>query len=196
VCARDTGIYVGFIVSLLVLAALQRGRPTDLPSLGVSILLAGMFMTMVLDGVLSYAGIRETTNAVRLLTGLAAGYAMAAVAAPLINDELWRTASRERILARWSIVVGWLAAMALAFAGVYWLAPLLGVIYPVLVTVCVLATLTAVNLLIVLLLPKFGRKAQRFRDAWRPLLIAFALSWFEIAFSALVKFALVAATTR
>jgi len=196
VCARDTGIYVGFIVSLLVLAALQRNRPTGLPSLGVSLLLLGMLMVMVVDGVLSYAGIRETTNAMRLITGLAAGYAMAAVAAPLINDELWRTASRERILSDWKRVLAWLATMLLLFSGSYWLAPLLGVVYPLLVTVCILATLTAVNMLIILLLPRFGRQAERLGDAWKALLLAFALSWFEIGLSALVKVALISAVGR
>jgi uncharacterized membrane protein len=191
VCARDTGIYVGFIASILILALLQRTRPTRLPGLGVSILLAAMLFSMVLDGVLSYAGLRETTNAVRLLTGLAAGYSMAAVATPLINDELWRRASSERVLSRTTTVFAWLGSMLLIFALLFWLAPLLGVVYPVFVTVCILATLTAVNLLIVLLLPAFGRKAERFRDARIALALAFALSLFEIAVAALLKYLLV-----
>ena len=72
------------------------------------------------------------------------------------------------------------------------LAPFLGAVYPVLTTAFILGTLTAVNLLIVLLVPALGRKAERLRDAWLPLLLAFGLSWFEIVLSALIKFALIA----
>lgn len=196
VCARDTGIYVGFLVSILVIAALQRNRPTGLPSPGVWVLLGAMVLAMAVDGVSSYGGWRETTNAIRLLTGLLAGYAMGAVALPLINDELWRSTASDRILARWSTVVAWLASLAAVFAGIYWLAPLLGAFYPILVTVCILGTLTAVNLLIVLLPRAFGRKAERLRDAWLPLLLAFALSWLEIALSAAVKSVLIALAAR
>jgi len=76
--------------------------------------------------------------------------------------------------------------------GIYWLAPFLGAVYPVLVTAFILGTLTAVNLLIVLLVPALGRKAERLRDAWLPLLLAFGLSCFEIVLSALIKLALIA----
>ena len=191
VCARDTGIYVGFLVSILVIAALQRSRPTGLPNLGVSVLLGAMVLWMAIDGVSSYAGLRETTNALRLLTGLMAGYAMGAVALPLINDELWRSASSERVLPRWTTTLVWLASLALAFACIYWLAPLLGAVYPLLVAGFILGTLTAVNLLIVLLVPAFDRRADRLADAWLPLVLAFGLSWLEIILSALVKLALV-----
>jgi uncharacterized membrane protein len=56
VCARDTGIYVGFIVSLVVIAVLSRGRrPSEMPPwpfMAVGIVFVGL---MGLDGVTSYA---------------------------------------------------------------------------------------------------------------------------------------------
>lgn len=190
VCARDTGIYLGFVISLLIITAIQRNRPTGLPSAGVSVLLVIMIGFMALDGLTSYAGIRATSNALRLLSGLAAGYAMGAVALPLINDELWRTAARDRVLPTTRILLLWLASLGATFVVTYWLMPHVGVAYPLVVVAAVLGTLTAVNLLIILLPSRFNRRFERLREAWVPLLLAFVLAWVEIVLSALLKFGL------
>src|SRR5512139_1408295 len=75
VCARDEGLYFGFVIGALLVWLLHRPhRPRDLPgpaALGVAAALLGV---MVVDGFTSYAGIRETTNVVRLATGTGAGY--------------------------------------------------------------------------------------------------------------------------
>ncbi|TLM98193.1 MAG: DUF2085 domain-containing protein, partial [Actinobacteria bacterium] len=74
VCARDTGIYVGFMVSLAVVAAIhRRERPRGFPRPAVWALLGILVALMGADGVSSYAGWRETTNALRLATGLGVG---------------------------------------------------------------------------------------------------------------------------
>jgi len=73
------------------------------------------------------------------------------------------------------------------FAAVRWLAPLLGVVYPLLVAVAILVTLTAVNLVIVGLFPLFERRAERLSDAWLAILIALTLSGIEIAASGLFR---------
>lgn len=190
VCARDTGIYVGFVVSLLVIGLLQRNRPAGFPSAPVTAVLVLFVVAMAADGVTSYAGFRETTNAIRLATGLLAGYAMGAIAAPLLNDGLWRSASSDRVLGSRRVLAAWLASIVVSYAAVMWVDPLLGPAYPLLVVVCILGTLTAVNLLIVCLLPMFERRAERLADAWVPLVLAFTLSWAEVALSAGVKIGL------
>jgi len=190
VCMRDTGIYVGFIVSLALIASLQQ-RPTGFPPRWVTVLLAGFVLVMAVDGITSYAGIRETTNAVRLATGLLAGYAMSALAVPLINDQLWRTASPEPVLGRTRTVALWLASLPVAFVLLWFGGDILGALYPLAVTVAVLATLTSVNLIIVTMLPVFERRADRLFQAWEPLLLAFVLAWVEIVASAAVKLLLV-----
>jgi uncharacterized membrane protein len=186
VCIRDTGIYVGFIISLLLIQYLQR-RPASLPSVWTGLLLGFFVLVMAIDGVTSYAALRETTNAVRLVTGLLAGYAMGALSAPLINDQLWRSSSPERVLGRPRVLAWWLGSLPVAFV-VLWLGgDIFGVVYPLLVVLAILATLTSVNLIIVTMPRAFERRADRLRDAWLPLLIAFGLSWAEIAASAGMK---------
>jgi len=188
VCARDTGIYFGVLVSLAVISALHRGsRPREMPSRAGWIAIALMIGAMALDGGTEYAGLRTTTNELRLITGLLAGFAIGALLTPMINDELWKTGSRERVLnTPWRLAI-WLAAVPVSYAVVYWGLPFLGIGYPILVAIAIVATLTAVNLVLVCMLPPFERKADRLLRTWPPILVACAVAWLEIWLAGLLR---------
>jgi len=197
VCARDTGIYIGFLVSLTLISILHGSRrPRGFPAVPGWIAIGLMIAAMGWDGVSSYAGFRTTTNDLRLLTGLTAGFAIAAILAPMLNDELWRTGTSERVLSPSWRLGAWLAAVPVTFALVRWGGPLLGVGYPLLVAVAVLATLTAVNLVIVCLTPAFERKAGRITDAWLAILIALLIAVLEIWLSGLLRYGLISLAAR
>jgi uncharacterized membrane protein len=187
VCARDAGIYLGFSIALLVLVMMHRDRPSRAPSAPVNVLLALGIVAMALDGLTSYAGLRATTNEIRLLTGLMTGYALAAWITPMLNAELWRSSGPGRILPDSRRVAAYLGVLALSYVAIWYGAPYLGVAYPLLTTVSIVVTFTAVNLVIVCLLPVFERRAVRLRDAWLPLLLALMLTGVELAASALLK---------
>jgi len=188
VCARDTGIYLGFVVSLALISLLHRpDRPKQFPGMAGFTAIILMITAMGIDGVSSYGGFRTTTNDLRLITGILAGFAMAAIVVPMLNDELWVRATNERILAPVWRLLAWLAGVPVVFAAVRWFAPFLGVLYPVLVAVAILVTLTTVNLVIVGLFPLFERRAERLSDAWLAILIALTLSGIEIAASGLFR---------
>jgi hypothetical protein len=158
-----------------------------------------MLGSMALDGGTEYAGLRGTTNELRLITGLLAGFAIGAILTPMINDELWRTGSRERVLDTPGRLAVWLSAVPIAYAVVYWGLPLLGIGYPILVAIAIVATLMAVNLVLVCMLPPFERRAERLWQAWPALLIAFGVAWAEIWLSAMLRtgvLALAAKLTR
>ncbi|MDO8964217.1 MAG: DUF2085 domain-containing protein [Coriobacteriia bacterium] len=188
VCARDTGIYLGFVVSYLVIVLLDRGRRRgDMPEWWVLALGALGVAAMAWDGVTSYAGLRETTNILRLATGYMTGFAMPLVVVPLVSSQLWRRSEPGRVLeAPWEAAV-WLAALPVAFAGTLWGGPAVGTLYALLTAAAIIATFTAVNLIIVLLAPRFERRSDRLRDAWLPLLIAVAMTFAEIAATAWVR---------
>lgn len=196
VCARDTGIYVGFMLSLVVLAILHRGkRPSGMPTPATWVVALVLVAFMAWDGITSYAGLRVTTNALRLLTGLATGYAVTVFLIPLLNEELWRSPSPDRILSSPRALIAWTATIPLAFLLVWFGAPVLGAWYAVLVAVAIVAALSAINLVIVAMLPWFDRRAVRWRDLLKPTIIAVGLSFIEIAASAVFRSAL-EATTR
>jgi len=189
VCARDTGIYMGFVVAILVMALLEgRERPTEPPSLLKSLVLGLMVGTMVFDGVTSYAGLRATTNEIRLLTGLAAGYALAAFTLPLLNGQLWAVAGRGRVLGTNTRFGLFLGSLPIAWLLIFYIAPVLGIFYPLMVGVAVILTFMVVNLVIVCLLPAFERKANRLTDAWPALLISLGLTAAELILASYLKY--------
>lgn len=191
VCARDTGIFVGFVIGAVLIALLHRGRrPSGFPTVGGFVLIGVLFALMALDGLTSYAGLRETTNFVRLASGVAAGFAVSAVVVPMLNGELWLSASPDRVLAPTRRLAVWAALIPVTVALVWWGGPLLGVAYPLLVSVAILATLLAVNLVIVSLLPPFERRAESWRDLWVPGLVAVGLMAVELVGASLLRIGL------
>ncbi len=187
VCARDTGIYAGFVLALIAISLLERGRrPSGLPRAWVIAVGALLFSTMVIDGVSSYAGWRETTNDIRLITGLAAGYSMTLIVVPMLNGQLWTTVSRARLLDGWR-GAAWLGTIPLSFAILRWVLPATGVLYPILLTVAVIGTYMAVNLVLVSLIPSLERKMTSLLSA--PILLgaALVLTVAELALASLLR---------
>jgi len=175
VCARDEGIYIGFVVALLVVAFFERGgrRSSGPPPWWVLVSLIGFLGIMALDGLTSYGGLRETTNEIRLITGLMSGVAISVFTVPLVNGQLWRMPGQGKVLGRPREFFALLAVMVATYAVILWVLPFMGIVHPLLVAVCILATFTTVLLVIVCLVPRFERRARRLRDAWLPILIAF-----------------------
>jgi uncharacterized membrane protein len=197
VCARDTGIYLGVVLSLAIISAVHRGsRPRELPTRVGWVVIALMIGAMALDGGTEYLGMRGTTNELRLITGLLAGFAIGAIITPMINDELWRTAFPGRVLdTPWRLAI-WLSAVPMAYAAVYWGLPLLGVGYPILVALAIVGTLMAVNLVLVCMLPPFERRVDELWRAWPALLVAFGASFLEIWASAAMRTGIVTLVSR
>lgn len=73
VCARDMGIYAGIFTAALFIALFKRFSAQRPPRIGSSILLCLMMLPMILDGILSYTGITESNNMVRVFSGFMFG---------------------------------------------------------------------------------------------------------------------------
>ena len=188
VCARDTGIYLGVVVSFALVSALSRRlHPAEGPSRGVSAIALGLLAAMAIDGVTSYAGLRATTNEIRLATGIGAGFAIGVFLVPLVNAEIWAGASRHRPLEGPWHVVAWIGGMPALYAVVWWALPLLGALYPLLVALAIVATFVLVNLVLVGLVLPLERRAVRGTDLLWPSLAALGLSAVEIAGAAGIR---------
>lgn len=188
VCARDTGIYMGFVIGLLVLYLGHRGkRPSELPPWRSMIIIGAFLGIMVLDGLTSYAGLRTTTNDLRLFTGLTAGFALSALTLPLLNSEVWHSSDYERVLGTPRAVAVFVLALPLAFVVVRYGGPLLGALYAAAVAVAIIATFSAVNLVIVCLVPYFERRAETWRHMLVPMALASILTFAELAGATALK---------
>lgn len=189
VCVRDTGIYVGFVIAFLLLKALHRGaRPSSLPSRGPMVLLGLFVLVMAIDGFTSYAGIRDTTNELRLITGLTTGFALAAIVVALSNNQLWLQSASERVLGTPRELLLFVLAVPVSYGALWFLGPMLGVGYPLLVAGSVIFTFVSVNLVIVTLLPFFERKAVSLRDTLFAIMAALALALLQLGFASAFRY--------
>jgi uncharacterized membrane protein len=177
VCARDTGLFLGFslcIIALLVVYGLSGDR---YPSWKVILALALFLMPAALDAVTSYAGWRETTNAMRLATGALAGTGAAAVVFPLAAGTFGRGEERVVFERPWTValLLPVTAAVSLLpypdFPGAFWFwAPA--------VTGAVLFTFLVLNFTLFSLI--FDWVSQREIPLWIPGVIAAAAVALEI----------------
>lgn len=188
VCVRDTGIYLGFMAALILIWLLHRGeRPSDFPRPHVWIAMGIFVLLMGYDGVTSYAGLRATTNEIRLITGLGVGFSAAALVAPMLNDVLWRGGGLGRVLDPVWRFGAWLAAIPICYVLIGGVGPRVGVAFPLLIAVSIVFTLTAVNLVIVAMLPAFDRRAESVRQLALPIAIGMLVAFVEIALAAQLR---------
>lgn len=184
VCARDTGIYIGFLVAFVLIASLERDHPREMPPWPVLIACAVFVGVMAFDGVTSYAGLRPTTNDIRLVTGLLAGFALPPVVFGMLNYQLWRQGSAARVLGTRLHQGIWLAAIPATYVLVRF--PIGGAwfLYATVVIAGVLLAFTSVNMVMVTLFPPFERKARRWLDALPFAALGLVLTGFELGAAA------------
>lgn len=188
VCARDTGIYLGFALGFVVVMLLDRGRrPRELPRWPALALMGLFVLSMAIDGLTSYGGLRETTNAIRLATGLATGWALAPLTVMMLNEQLWAQGDRTRVIEGARATAWWIGGLLVSFGVAWTVLPLTGVLYPIIVSVAIITTFTTVNLVLVGLVPRFEKRARRFRDVAPQLAMALVLTAGELAAAAWLR---------
>jgi len=160
VCARCTGIYLGFMVTLIVvvLACYRRFKLAQGSRTFVSVplrwtIIAGVILIipMAIDGAGSYAGLFETTNLNRYITGYLCGMGLGIIASGGLTSLLPHPSSSHSPPT--ISTPGRLIAILLisAFGGaLFWLGyPYLGIAAPLISLVSLWLSATFVLLLIV-----------------------------------------------
>jgi uncharacterized membrane protein len=109
VCARDTGIFLGFAACFIALLLAYGRKPRRYPTWPKLLVLALFILPTALDAVTSYAGLRESGNLIRLATGSLAGTGLAALVFPLaVSSTEPDNGTEERLLAFgswWSVAL-------------------------------------------------------------------------------------------
>jgi uncharacterized membrane protein len=198
-CARNTGIYLGFMVTLLTLYASGRGKVQRLPSWPmVAVLIAGIF-AMAVDGFNSFLldlaqpHLYQPHNLLRLATGLLTGLAVATLTLPAMNRFFWRKSNEGRSISSWPALLLLLPGLLLSSLAVA--SQSLLVLYPVAIlsTAGLLTIVSSVNLLIILAIGKKEQAFERYRELLPFFSLALLLAFGELLVLAQLKFTLLQA---
>ncbi len=120
-CARCTGMYLGFFIGLVFLIARRRTHSARMPRTAIIGVLIGFMIIMGIDGVNSTISIipgapqlYHTTNLHRIVTGSLFGLAMCMLFFPVFSTAIWRQPSGDRSIKSWrELFVMMLAAFAI-----------------------------------------------------------------------------------
>ncbi len=119
-CARCTGMYLGFFIGLIFLIIRRRTHSARMPTTAIISVLIGFITIMGIDGINSTISIipgapqlYHTTNIHRIVTGTLFGIAMCMLFFPVFSTAIWRQPSGDRSLKNWREL---LVLMLVAFA--------------------------------------------------------------------------------
>ncbi len=196
--ARDAGLYLALLLGLVMAWAVGRGRGGRFPPRAVTALLAGLIVAMILDGFNSSFESRglhalyHTTNPLRVLTGAAAGLAIALHGLPLVNRLVWREPEDDAAASGYGELAGYAIAAAILVALL--LSPRAWLYYPLslLATLGVLVGWGLANGIVVVVATRREHRAVTRVDGALVLLAGVVLSFGEMWAAGLVR----ALTTR
>jgi uncharacterized membrane protein len=185
VCARCEGIYIGFFISAVFLFLMFKHKESDLPRVYIVIILCLFIVSTVIDGGLSYLGLVKTNNIFRYLTGFLSGAGSMAIVYPVFNFQYYSDPGYVRIFNRtWQFIV------FLAVNAVFILAGLAGsrvinLFFYFAAFISVIFTFYFINLVILVLIPYFSKKAPALFSKYLilPSIISLALTVAELYLS-------------
>ncbi len=194
-CARNTGIYSGFLVTVLYLLALGRARAAKLPPLSVVVALITFVLVMAVDGVnstlvdLFLPHLYTPRNELRTLTGGGMGVAMAVLIFLMLNMSLRRNPDTEqRIMRGWIELGGVLLLNLLVLAAMYGNVALM--FWPIAVVswLGITGILYAINLLLTALVMGYEGQVQRMVQLARPATFALVFTLVELGALSALRF--------
>ncbi len=196
-CQRNTGIYAGFLATLITLVLLGRGRAARLPPAPILALLGLNVVWMGVDGFNSLlldigAGNLYTPQPVlRILSGLAMGMSVGTMLLFAFNLTLRANPQRsQRVMGGWRDV----AVVALVELALFALIQLAGpvIAYPLAIfsTIGILLVMFSVNLMVVAMISRYEGMVTRVVQLARPAMFALVLTGLEFGLLAWGRIAL------
>ena len=164
VCARDTGIYMGFLLAILsafLVYARHRQKPGELAPWPCLVMLGLFILPMAFDGGSSYLGLRPTNNTIRYFTGFFTGYAAGGLIAPLLMVLRKDADSKKRIFAK-PVELALHLLLSFGLGSLFFFTyPLLGAVSPFIVLAAFLSIAGSVNLILLTLSKRFAPRHSR-----------------------------------
>ncbi len=185
VCSRCSGIYMGFFVTAIILFIMFRGKENDLPPPYILIIFSIFFLSMIIDGIASNFGLYNTNNNIRFITGLLCGSSVMVITYPVFVFQYYKQSKKGKLFKRPQKFIIYLLILAVFIALTLFRIDFLGSLYYYLSVLSILFTFYFVNLVMVLLIPPFSRKASALMSKYLilPSAIAAALLSIELLVS-------------
>jgi uncharacterized membrane protein len=192
--ARKVGMFGGFLVTCLALAAIGRARAAAFPPRRILAVLVLFVALMGFDGVnatlydLTLPHLYAPDLRLRLATGLLTGLAMASLLLPALNGSLWRSLRLVPSLANGRELAG--ALLICAGFGLLVDARRAVLYYPISAVSVggLLIELAAINTIFLLVLLRRVGTADRWRDALPTTSLALLATVLELAVMSLVRY--------
>ncbi|MCP5099561.1 MAG: DUF2085 domain-containing protein [Chloroflexi bacterium] len=194
-CARCTGMYLGVMLTFIVLGVAGRLRWGELPPLRILLVLIGFIAIMGIDGVNSYTHffpdfphVYEPRNWLRLLTGTGTGLAMGLFIFPILAQTLWKLEAYRPVLRSFREL---LAVMSVAGTAVFLLLsnqPTINYVLAIVSTAGVVTIVMAINTILLLVVLRRDGLATSWVQTAVPLSIGLALTLIELSAIALIRF--------
>lgn len=201
-CARCTGMYLGVVLSFLVLGLAGRYKWAQLPSAKIMGVFLGFVIIMGIDGVNSYSHffpdlphLYEPKNWLRLVTGMGTGLAMGVFIFPALAQTLWRDYKWRPVLGSFKELFLLIFLALIVVLLVLSNQPLLLYVLGVVSALGVVAILTVINSMVLLLVTRRDARSINWRQAAVPLSIGLVLAVSEIAAASILRFSLTGTMT-
>jgi len=182
VCARCSGIYIGFIITAIILLVMYRKKENGLPPLYVLVVLALFFLSTLIDGIASNFGLYETSNNLRFITGFLCGSSIMVIIYPIFTFQYYKQSKPKRIFNSAGGFMIYILTITVFIVITLIRFDFMGRFYYYFITFSILFTFYFINMVLVLLIPPFSQKAHRLvsKHLILPSVIAIALSSIEL----------------
>ena len=187
-CARCTGMYLGVMITFIVVGLAGRLRWGDLPPLRVLLLLIVFVGVMGFDGINSYMHffpnlphLYTPRNWLRLLTGMGTGLAMGLVIIPMLAQTVWRLDVYRPVIGSFRELAVMMGVAGTAVLLLLSNQPAINYVLAIVSVAGVVAIVTAINVILLLTLFRKDGLATRWQETAVPLTIGLALAFIELS---------------
>ena len=187
-CVRCTGMYLGVMLTFVMIGLAGRLRWGDLPPLKVLLVLIGFVGLMGIDGINSYTHffpdfphVYTPRNWLRLLTGMGTGLAMGIVIVPMLTQTLFRLEFYRPVIVSYRELV---VVIGVALTAVILLLsnqPAINYVLAIVSTAGVITIVTAINTILLLAIFRKDGLATTWGETAVPLTIGLALAITELS---------------
>jgi len=196
-CARNTGIYAGFLATLAYLLVIGRGRAAKMPPWSIVGFLGAAVVAMGVDGLnsmmrdLGNYHVYLPQNELRTATGLGMGMALAVFGLLVFNVSLRPNAHwDQRIVHSWLDVGGVIVTSSLLYAVVWWAPHWLYVPLALWSVAGIVGLLWASNMFVVAMVTGYEGRVHSLRQLAQPATIGLLLVAGELGLLAWLRYLL------